>query len=86
MFFQNRRKYIPVGSRATSLLHSVLKKHSRVCASVVKLPQGKARKSVARQDVVDRITIEAVGCSGVKGTERAVSGWEVADELAHFDG
>jgi hypothetical protein len=61
MFFQNRRKYVHVGSRATSLLHSVLKKHSRAYASVVKLPQGKARKSVARQDAaVRRIGLQAI--------------------------
>ena len=32
------------------------------------------------------ITIEAVGNSWWERTGIAVSGWEVADELAHFDG
>ena len=35
MLFQNRREYIHVGSRATSLLRSVLKQHTGAHASTV---------------------------------------------------
>ena len=41
-------------------------------------------KKHSRVCAVDWIAIEAVGCS--RGNRTEVSGWEVTDELAHFDG